>query len=577
MSEMNEKPSSEQKNLTSQSLARFLLFSMVVLAFFSVFNFSQGLKLLALVDTVILLTLPFAYSWLKRGAPHQFIKHLIGFDALVIFAPLIFVPTADNTGIYWIFGYPMIAFFFLGVRTGFQWISIYILVLLAGLGLAHQGLLTLYFTWLQVALAFVEVIVFTAIGYFFVSDRERAEKLHAQHLHYLESVERIERTLHTDLNLERCMNSALQCLLEVFSCSRAWLLHPADPSTSSYQVPLEKTVPEFPGALSTGKEVQGDEMSQQVFLDAMASKQPVCYGKQRPFPGNRDILDQFSIRSQMVIALNRGSEQPWLLGLHQCSDERVWSREEQRLFQDIGKRMEDALNQILLYSELTTSEGNLREAIKQAEAASHAKSEFLSVMSHELRTPLHGIIGLQNLIAADTNGLNREQRENLLLAQQSAKSLRSLVNDVLDLAKIESGNMELVQHEFVLFDCIRDALVPFVLSAREKSITLLLDIQNSPVTIIGDESRLRQVLLNLIGNAVKFTSEGEISVQLSCRHDLLYFSIKDSGIGISAENMETIFEPFTQLDGSNLTQQKGTGLGTSIVKRFVDLWMEIFR
>ena len=230
---MNEKPYSEQKNLTSQSLARFLLFSMVVLAFFSVFNFSQGLKLLSLVDTVILLTLPFAYSWLKRGAPHQFIKHLIGFDALVIFAPLIFVPTADNTGIYWIFGYPMIAFFFLGVRTGFQWISIYILVLLAGLGLAHQGLLTLYFTWLQVALAFVEVIVFTAIGYFFVSDRERAEKLHAQHLHYLESVERIERTLHTDLNLERCMNSALQCLLEVFSCSRAWLLHPADPSTSS--------------------------------------------------------------------------------------------------------------------------------------------------------------------------------------------------------------------------------------------------------------------------------------------------------------------------------------------------------
>jgi len=520
---------------------------------------------------LVLLTLPFAYSWLKRGAPHGTIKHLIGFDSLVIFVPLIFVPTLDNTGIYWIFGYPMIVFFFLGVRTGFQWILIYCLILLAGIGLAHQGLLKLYHTPMQIGLAFAEIIIFTAIGYFFVSDREGAEKQQALHLHYLESVDRIERALHADLDPERSMEHALQCLLEVFACSRAWMLSPVHPDATSYQVQFEKHAPDFPGALAAGAELESNEMSRQMFLDALASKQPVCYDNRHPLPGTPEIAERFSIRSRMVIALNRDSETAWMLGIHQCDRERQWSSDEQRLFQDIANRMEDALNQTLLYRELTTSEKNLRQAIKQAEAASHAKSEFLSVMSHELRTPLHGIIGLQNLIAADTDGLSREQRENLVLAQQSAKSLRALVNDVLDLAKIESGTMELVQDQFELFDCIRDALVPFILPAREKGIDLSLEMHDVPATIIGDESRLRQVLLNLIGNAAKFTDHGEISVHVSHEHGQLHVAVKDSGIGIPAESIQTIFEPFTQAAVSRLSQQKGSGLGTSITKRFVEL------
>ncbi len=571
MVELNKQQTHIKLTLTNRSLSRFLLFSMVVLAFFSILNYSQGLEILALVQALVLATLPFAYSWLKRGAPHATIKHLIGFDALVIFVPLIFVPTIDNTGIYWIFSYPMIVFFFLGIRTGFQWIFAYIIILLAGLYLASKGVLSLYHSPMQITLAFVEIIVFTAIGYFFVSDRENAERQQMHHLYHLESLERIERALHADLNLERSMDRALQSLLDIFSCSRAWMLFPARADTPFYRVKFEKHLPEYPGALAADIDIKTDDESYRIFAEAAESKYPVCYGPTRPLPEGWEVAEKFSIRSQMNTLLNRETHTPWMLGMHQCDYEREWSAEEQRLFHDIAMRVEDALNQMLLYQELATSELNLRKAIRQAEAASHAKSEFLSVMSHELRTPLHGIIGLQNLIASDTEALNNEQRENLSLAQQAAKSLRALVNDVLDLAKIESGNMELIQEEFNLFDCVRDAVIPFVVTAKYKGVSIDLNLEMVPEIIIGDESRLRQVLLNLIGNAIKFTDEGSISVEVSKVEGKLSFIVKDSGIGIPKEHLDDIFEPFTQVMLSNRSRPRGTGLGTNIIKRFVEL------
>jgi len=559
------------RNLTSQSLSRFLLFSMVVLAFFALLNFRLGFELLSLVEALVLLTLPFAYSWLKSGAPHGVIKHLIGFNTTVIFAPLLFVPTIEDTGIYWIFGVPMITFFFLGVRTGFIWVILFTSTLAGGIVLAKAGILTLYNSDTQIAISLAELIVFTAIGYFFVSDREKAERLHLSHLEYLESIERIERALHAGLDLEKCMDAALLTLVDIFACCRAWLLFPSDAKELSQRVSFEKTAPDIDPVFSSGGEEMINALSQQPLLEALHTGQPVCYGKSHSFPGNSAIVRSYGIRSQMIIALNRDSSQPWLLGLHYCRGEREWSEDERRLFQDIAKRVEDALNQMLLYRELTASESNLRIAIGKAEAASLAKSEFLSTMSHELRTPLHGIIGLQELIAAESSNLNEEQRENLLLAQQSAKSLRALVNDVLDLAKIESGNMELVQEPFGLFDCIRDALVPFVLTARDKKLSLNLRIQNVPARLVGDESRLRQVLLNLIGNAVKFTDQGGITVTVVIEEDDIHFCVSDTGIGIPAESIDTIFDPFTQVAKASTAHKHGTGLGTSIVKRFVEL------
>ncbi|MFC1567777.1 ATP-binding protein [Pseudomonadota bacterium] len=566
-----EKKWSKERVLANQSLSRFLLFSMGVLAFFSYINYSLDLKLLALVEFLVLLTLPPVYSWLRQGAPLGVIKHMLGFNTLVIFAPLMFVPTADNTGVYWVFGYPLIAFFFLGTRTGFIWTILYFLALIAGIALSNHGIITAYYSPLQTVLALVELLIFASIGYFFVSDRERAEKQQTLHLHYLESVEKLESILHQPLHMDQSLNHSLEIMLEIFSCSRAYLLHPLDLNSKYWNVAYEKSVPEFPGSFSAcGKVPTNPEMIEEL-RNAHKSSDIHLHGVDKPIPGRPEWTEQFSIKSIMTIIIHSEHGKPWMLGLHECTHSRVWTEEEQRLFQDIARRMEDALNQMLLYRELTQSEKNLRKAIKQAEAASHAKSEFLSVMSHELRTPLHGIIGLQNLISSDADQLSSEQQENLMLAQQSAKSLRALVNDVLDLAKIESGNMELVKDQFELRNSICDALVPFILTAREKGLTLSLHMEETPQTIIGDESRLRQVLLNLVGNAVKFTEHGEISVHVIEKERRLHFSIKDTGIGISKTDLENIFEPFVQATNTSQPEHVGTGLGTSIVKRFVEL------
>jgi len=224
-----------------------------------------------------------------------------------------------------------------------------------------------------------------------------------------------------------------------------------------------------------------------------------------------------------------------------------------------------------LQQRLDESEKKLHEAVQRAEAASHAKSDFLSTMSHELRTPIHGIIGLHSLISDEAGHLTDEQRENLMLAQQSAQSLQALVNDILDLGKIESGNIELNEAEFDLKQLACEAMIPFRVVTLKKGVLLSLHIDNAPQYIRADETRLRQILLNMVGNAVKFTDKGEVSVHISPTDHKLRFSISDTGRGIHAIELERIFEPFVQGIPEKNGEQKGTGLGTSISKRLVEL------
>ncbi|WP_434684575.1 ATP-binding protein [Pseudanabaena minima] len=330
----------------------------------------------------------------------------------------------------------------------------------------------------------------------------------------------------------------------------------------------------------------------------------------------RKLLESFQIRANLVVPLLNGEELWGLLCIHQCHEPRAWQQSEIEFVQQIANQLAIAIQQANLFeqiqkelterqqaeSRLTESNQQLAISNKELERATRLKDEFLANMSHELRTPLNAILGMSEALQEQIFGtINQEQKESIEIITSSGKHLLELINDILDVAKIVSGQVEIVCSQTSINELCQSSL-PFVKQqALRKRIHLELKIAPNLPDIFIDERRIRQALINLLSNAIKFTPErGRVTLTVSLHQNPakikdsarmkggamrppsfpldhqqitseIRFAITDTGIGISPENLQKLFQPFIQIDGALNRQNSGTGLGLVLAKSIAEM------